>query len=856
MKLKSYYQIGFHLPYDKNITIEAFNFGIPDADTKLEWKVEGNIQLPLNCTTPFKASLAGGLGNFKFLGTKIDGELSGGLEAERADPCGFETPHGFAGLKIEATKNIVRKPVLVMVTYINAAVGATIDQIVTVLHIEEYIGKLGEFFIDGKVHFDPRTKIDFLNQSPYFQFRDFEVGGGLGVEGGFRADIGVLEAKVWVGADGSIKFIRLGPVAWPPLDNWQFDSITLSGEVGAKFRVGWFEREAKGEVKWVYPPTAQNLLAAVDNLATSNWRLIDHTTTPGYAVFGAKPGAKPGVNQAFSRNVFEQGDARLSASTTFSSVLVSNIYPYPEPSLAINPASNDGLLLWVHDVLTKPVGQSQEIAFSRWNGSTWSTPSQVTNDNQLDGDPQVAWANAGSAVAVWERLNDILPISATWDVTTAQKIEVATAVFSSTTGLWSNVALLTNNTALDLKPELARNSSGNLLATWRQNDNGLAGGTVTQTDRIAYAFFDAGSWGMPATAVDNIPGLVDLAAGNGNSAATLAYTQHFTPTGYPTPTLQLFTSTWNGSNWSAPIQRTDDNLGHHNPQIVYNALNQPSVIWLAGNELRLQNLSTSSMVTLTLDSGTAIDQFRIVQNASGSIVAVMAVQTAQRDLYAAYYDQVHNVWGKPLPLTNDPASEAYPTVGLDSAGRLLMAYASTASTSVTKTTTISGTGEIVTYTLPTEGNTDLITLAHEFTSTVRLADLAVSNNHPAPGAAITLTVNLENSGDLAVDGPTVSFYDGDPSIGGTLISTATLPIPLAGGFTATLTTPYTVPLTGTVRGLYAVLNANTAISLTAFGPDVICQGILIQSLSANSSADCRQGDPPLVGKQLHHLAAK
>jgi hypothetical protein len=37
---------------------------------------------------------------------------------------------------------------------------------------------------------------------------------------------------------------------------------------------------------------------------------------------------------------------------------------------------------------------------------------------------------------------------------------------------------------------------------------------------------------------------------------------------------------------------------------------------------------------------------------------------------------------------------------------------------------------------------------------------------------------------------------------------------------------------------------------------VICQGILIQLLSANSSTDCRQGDPPLVGKQLHRLSAR
>ena len=99
--------------------------------------------------------------------------------------------------------------------------------------------------------------------------------------------------------------------------------------------------------------------------------------------------------------------------------------------------------------------------------------------------------------------------------------------------------------------------------------------------------------------------------GYGNNAAVLAYTQYLTPTGYTTPTLQLFTSAWDGANWSVPVQRTNDKLGHHNPQVVYNAANQPLLIWQAGDELRLHNLTTSETATLPLDIQAAIAAPRI-----------------------------------------------------------------------------------------------------------------------------------------------------------------------------------------------------------------------------------------------------
>ncbi|MCX7670673.1 MAG: hypothetical protein N2439_11450, partial [Anaerolineae bacterium] len=338
-------------------------------------------------------------------------------------------------------------------------------------------------------------------------------------------------------------------------------SLRAYGYGGYKFRLAWFSLEDRGDWKLAEWPAGSGQMALTFVSAAEEpveWQLIGHAPGKDYAAFRAVPATR----QAFARAA---GGARealgLSATTVITSVLVSNVYTYTEPALAIQPTTGDALLLWVHDDANKPVGQAHEIAFSRWDGSAWRVPAAVTDDDKLDSAPQVAWAAGGEGVAVWQRLNDTLPITATFDVTTAQKIEIATAVYDPALGTWSPVSLLTDNAALDMTPRLAANADGKLLAVWRQNDAGLLSGTTANPDHIVAAFYDGG-WGAAAVAVDGIPGLVDLAAGYGADAATIAFTRYLTPTGSVTPTLQLFTTAWNGSAWSAAVQRTDDDRGH------------------------------------------------------------------------------------------------------------------------------------------------------------------------------------------------------------------------------------------------------------------------------------------------------
>lgn len=247
--------------------------------------------------------------------------------------------------------------------------------------------------------------------------------------------------------------------------------------------------------------------------------------------------------------------------------------------------------------------------------------------------------------------------------------------------------------------------------------------------------------------------------------------------------------------------------------------------------LLLRNLTTGATTTLALppDIG-SVDEVHVVQDGAGNIAAVFTAQATQRDLYVSYNDQADNLWGAPVQLTDDTNEEASPTAGLDSSGNLLAAYASTAIVPVAHTVTVNG--QTITYTVPTRGQTNLITLSHAFAKNLTLTDtdLALSDDRPAPGATVTISATVRNTGDLPLSGVTVDFYDGNPAAGGTTISTVPVPGILAAGGAATLTVPYTVPTTGGPHTLYAVADPshsiaganeqNTTGKITAFGPDL------------------------------------
>ena len=366
--------------------------------------------------------------------------------------------------------------------------------------------------------------------------------------------------------------------------------------------------------------------------------------------------------------------------------------------------------------------------------------------------------------------------------------------------------------------------------------------------------WDGAGWESPQVVVDDIPGLSGLALAHEGSDAALAWTAEMTPTGSVTPTMQLFARRFDGANWLAPQQLTDDDVQHTHPQAIYQG-GQPYVVWLAGQTLALQSLGSLQAAgyqpaalrglstppdlastglsnprlhgsAVTLQSNLQVDQFRVLRDAGDNLFAVFTgQQTQQRDLYLAYYDQALGLWGHPQRLTDDRASVSYPAAGLDSSQQLLMAYSQTAIATEVLTATLPDSGHVVTYTLPVEGETDVYTLKHSLRANVAAESLALADEYPAPGSTVLLTATLANRGDRPLQDVGVAFRED-----GSAFVTQTVSGPLVAGQVVTVTALYTTAAGGGARQLAFVVDpddlivesdeTDNRVELAAFGPDL------------------------------------
>ena len=453
-----------------------------------------------------------------------------------------------------------------------------------------------------------------------------------------------------------------------------------------------------------------------------------------------------------------------------------------------------------------------------------------TDDTLQDMAPQVAWAAGGQAVAVWSRWQQSASAASTADEGFLNAVEIASATYDAATDTWSAPTPLTANQLADFAPILARNPNGRLLAAWSQF-TAVSGLQTDGPGNVMAAFYDGG-WGAPGVVVTDVAQLSEVAAGYGDGRATIAFSRAVTPTGTVTPTRQIWTTAWDGTAWAAPQRLTDDHLDHMYLNLLYNAQNEPLLVWFAGDALQLRNLVSGATANYSLGDGFGIqDELYAVQDSQGNIAAVFRDQTGRPDLYVAYYDRVHGVWGRPRPLTADEALERSLSPVFDATGRLQVAYGSTASYNEEIPVEVEA-GETLTLTMPTAGQTDLSLLRYTFDRnlTVPMDGLAVSDAAPTPGSVVMVSGTVVNTGDLPLDGVTLTFFDGDPAAGGVFIGAAAAPAVLSAGASTTVTVPYLALAEGGIRTFYTLADATGQIAevdesdnrghLRALGPDL------------------------------------
>lgn len=613
-----------------------------------------------------------------------------------------------------------------------------------------------------------------------------------------------------------------------PKDPGYLKQVGIDLEYGANFEAWAFEAEYKRDINCKYPPgdCAQKEEGEPEGggqLAQPAWRVIPRDyAAAGYA--GAEY-ARP-VYLLSPRD--ELGlQARLGASAvTTETVLLTNIYRRPEPTLATSDARR--LLAYVHDDTSKPHGRGTEVRVFTFNGSSWSGPTSLTSDSQPDFAPALAFDASGDGVLVWERSRLAAGITPTLDITFAQSLEIAARAWNGST--WSSAVTLTNDGLMDHAPRLSAGNDGAVMALWQTNDGTDVLGAAAHPLTLTYAVWNGSAWGAPAAALTGLHEVVNVAfAAYSSTQAALVYARDMDGLLTTTTDLDLFYSTFNGSAWSGPTRLTNDAITDTTPSLAYDAAGTLHLAWLRNRNLVWLRNSWNANDAQTVRAGSAEGGFlgfRLSRASNGNLALVwQAMQDSGANLAYSVYDAAASAWSVDQSLMSNSSVEAAHSPAFGSDGNLYLAYQKIAVNLVTQTVQISPTLTMTVTNLPQRGQSDLAFLAHTIGRDLAFDSLTAAPANPAPGRSVTLTAVLRNAGDLSIAAPQVTFYDG-----ATPIVTQTLALTLTAGYTTKVQTVWVLPALAVSHTLRAAADpagqvvetdeTNNVVTLTTTLPDL------------------------------------
>ena len=471
------------------------------------------------------------------------------------------------------------------------------------------------------------------------------------------------------------------------------------------------------------------------------------------------------------------------------------------PHSASRIDGNDGVLglAYVTDnPLRLAVNRTQFVA-AMWGGQSWLTAQPVADDGTADFHPRLRMFADGSAMAIWENVNRVLPDSATYD-DVKSNLDIAAALYDPAQNRWSAATSLSTNGYLDSNPRVVGATNDNVLATWIGNPLNSELGTPTAPNTVWAARWNGVAWSAPQ-AIATIPHpIVGYDAAYDGVHATIVLSVDLDDNMATIDDHELFRLQDQGAGW-LPLERlTTDSIADDHPQMV-SSDGGATLVWLKGDALMTApalNLAQSRLVR-TLGYSSQLADFRLVSGREGSL-AILWVEPGKNvaDVRAIFYDPIFGLWGDARTLTSDVDRKTGLAGGFDAQHHLNLVYDNTITTA----------GSSANAAAP--GLTDLVSVQKTLG-----VDLAIAGSSLGlqvnPDRSVGITATIVNLGEVVVQGPPVAFYDGDPARGGELIGTAQLSDPIAPGMQAVARITWSPRAGRQSADIYAVVDPDDVV---------------------------------------------
>lgn len=439
--------------------------------------------------------------------------------------------------------------------------------------------------------------------------------------------------------------------------------------------------------------------------------------------------------------------------------------------------NGNAMMVWTQNK-TIDGKMSTDICYSIWQDDDWGPANNVTNDNYPDSDPALTYYADGKVMLVWSRVTgdtSTMTVEEPFEILKTKEIAYSTWDGSS----WSEPGLITDDNFADGRAVVSAGPSGETIAAWVGDPD--YNFTTTTDMEIFYSIWNGISW-TPKTALtnnDNMDYDIALAHDSGGNAI-LSWIRDIDGNRSTTDDIEIRYTKWEQDSWSDSGLVYVSDEDKESPSIVFDHNDNALITWVG----RTDNMSRLYFATLDEVSGVWSEPEVVHEepffiytpaiNVDPDNNAVIVWRGFENDEQERDYYLTHN--------TTETYFDGEICYAIKDLSRPDAAWSEVKYlTSDNKTDWMASAviirGHSNDLLLVWEKKGELRNILRELKPdlTVTSSDITFSNQHPSEGETIDITATIYNIGDLKVENLEVSFYNGDPNIGGTLIGTSIIP---------------------------------------------------------------------------------
>lgn len=240
---------------------------------------------------------------------------------------------------------------------------------------------------------------------------------------------------------------------------------------------------------------------------------------------------------------------------------------------------SSAMMIWTEYTpgATTPAGYN--LYYSHWNGYSWSSKSLLENSAYPDFQPVVQYLSSGEAVAVWQRFNDTSIVNSTTHLSVANSTQLYWSKYTgsswTTPESLTNVAV--HKTGLVLERD---NSGSQLILNWLEDADGNLTTFNDVDGKVMMFNSSTNSWSGSSTIFSGSSVVGKVGISYNGSTAIATWTSDNDGDLFTVDDQEIKTSVFDGSSWSSSSTLTSNTVADLTPTTIFDGEGIPRIFWI------------------------------------------------------------------------------------------------------------------------------------------------------------------------------------------------------------------------------------------------------------------------------------